>query len=134
MEALAHLKASGPDAVQQVQTAIAAAWSFQMDTTCRIPQLVGLTHILDVTCALRTGRSHEMLLKLKEMQTMMDEALKDNTWGISSENFAIPINRSKSDQVVSPDTRIILGIGNDGRDILMVSFLSKKDAYSITFV
>lgn len=133
MEALAYLKTPGQDAVQHVQAALAAAWSFQMDVNCRIPQLVGLTHILDVSCAIRKGNSQEMLTKLKDMQVMMDEALKDPSWSTSSDVIAIPINRTpKSSHTVSQDTRMILGIGNDGGDNLMMTFLSKKDAYSIT--
>jgi hypothetical protein len=135
MEALAYLKTPGPDAVQHVQTALAAAWSFQMDASCRIPQLIGLTHILDVSCAIRKGNSQEMLTKLKDMQVMMDEALKDHSWNTSSDVVAIPINRTpKSSHTVSQDTRMILGIGNDGGDQLMMTFLSKKDAYSVTLV
>lgn len=135
LEALAHLKTPGQDAVQHVQTALATAWSFQMDESCRIPQLLGLTHILDVSCAIRKGNSQEMLIKLKDMQTMMDGALKDPTWSTSSDVIAIPINRTpKSSHTVSQDTRMILGIGNDGGDNLMMTFLSKKDAYSITLV
>jgi hypothetical protein len=76
-----------------------------------------------------------MINKLKLMQTMMDEALRDQTWSTTSDVIAIPINRTQnSSQVVSPDTRTILGIGDDGRDNLMLSFLNKKDAFSITWV
>jgi hypothetical protein len=76
-----------------------------------------------------------MLTKLKDMQVMMDEALKDHSWSTSSDVVAIPINRTpKSSHTVSQDTRMILGIGNDGGDQLMMTFLSKKDAYSITLV
>jgi len=77
----------------------------------------------------------EMLAKLKEMQMMMDKALGDNSWGTANDILAIPINRTpKSSHTVSQDTRMILGIGNDGGDNLLMTFLSKKDAYSITLV
>jgi hypothetical protein len=135
MEALAHMKSTGPEAVQNIYRAMAAARSNQLTVGSKIPQLVGLAHILDVACSIRQGNPQDMMNKLKEMQTMMDEALNDLTWSISSDIIAIPINRTpKSSQTVSQDTRMILGIGEDGRDNLMMSFLSKKDAYSITSV
>jgi hypothetical protein len=135
MEALAFLKIPGPEALQHIETALAQAWSFQMDESCKIPQLVGLTHILAVACAIRKGNSQEMLIKLKNMQVTMDKALQDNSWSTSSDIVAIPINRTpKSSHTVSRDTRMILGIGDDGGDNLMMTFLSKKDAYCITLV
>lgn len=135
MEAMAHLKSSGPECMEHAQRAIAAVWTYQLDSGSRIPQLLGLAHILDVACSLRQGNPAVMINKLKLMQTMMDEALRDPTWSTTSNVIAIPINRAQnSSQVVSPDTRTILGIGDDGRDNLMMSFLNKKDAFSITLV
>jgi hypothetical protein len=135
MEALAYLKTPGPDSIEHVQRALAAAWRNQMKSSCQIPQLVGLIHILDVACSIRQGISTVMFTKLREMQDMMDKSLQDPTWGTSNDVVAIPIKRTpKSSSVVSPDTRRIIGIGNRGDDVLMMSFLSKKDAYSVTYV
>lgn len=135
MEAMAHLKSTGAESMEHAQRAIAAVWSYQLDDNSRIPQLLGLAHILDVACSLRQENPAVMISKLKLMQTMMDEALRDPAWSTTSNVIAIPINRTQnSSQVVSPDTRTILGIGHDGRDNLMLSFLNKKDAFSITSV
>lgn len=135
MEALAFMKIPSPESLQHVQAALAQARSYQHDESCNIPQLLGLAHILDVSCAIIKGNSMEMLTKLKDMQNMMDKVLHEDTWGTWDDTFAIPIKRTpKSSQTVSQDTRMILGIGNDGGDNLMMTFLSKKDAYSITFV
>ncbi|KAE8446148.1 hypothetical protein EG329_012521 [Mollisiaceae sp. DMI_Dod_QoI] len=135
IEALAYLKTPSPDAVDQVQRQIAVARAHQTDQSCRIPQLAGLTHILDVASSIRQGNSSVMMNKLKDMQCMMDEALKDSTWSTSSDVIAIPIKRtSKSSSIISQDTRMILGIGEDGGDNLMMTFLNKKDAYSITYL
>ena len=133
MEALAHLKSNNPESVENAQSSIAAAWSYQTETDSQIPQLLSLAHIIDVACSIRMGSPMVMLTKLDAMQRMMDSALKGEEWGISTESIAIPISRTpKSSQVVSSDTRTVLGIGHDGRDNLMISFLSKKDAYSLT--
>jgi hypothetical protein len=135
MEAMAYMRSTGPDAVQNVQEALAKAWSNQLSIGNKSPQLIGMAHILQVACSIRQGNPSDMIVKLAEMQKMMDEALHDTTWSTSSDTIAIPINRTpKSSQTVSQDTRMVLGIGEDGRDNLMMSFLSMKDAYAITLV
>lgn len=135
MEGMAYLRSPSLESMEQAQRAIAQVWTFQLDVGTRIPQLLGLAHMLDVSCSLLQGNPEVMLKKLKAMQTMMDEALKEGTWSTGSDTVAIPINRRpNSSQVVSPDTRMVLGIGDDGRDNLMLSFLSQNDAYAITSV
>lgn len=133
MEAIAHLKSSGSESVENVQRAIAAASTYQLDGDNNLPQLIGLTHILDVACSVRRGNPTEMRKKLHAMQVMMDNALSDPRWSKTSDTIALPINRPpKESHTVSHDTRTVLGIGDDGRDNLIVSFLSMKDAYAIT--
>jgi hypothetical protein len=133
MEAVVHLRNTGVDALEAAQQAIAQVWTYQLDTTTRIPQLLGLAHILDVACSMRQGNPNVMDKKLNDMQQMMDAALTDGTWSATSDLIAIPINmRKNSSQVVSPDTRMVLGIGDDGGDNLMASFLNQNDAYAIT--
>lgn len=135
MEAMAHLRSAGPESVELVQRAIAAAWTYQLDADSRIPQLLGLTHILDVACSIRQGNPTQMLNKLHAMQIMMDETLKCGSWSTTNDIIGIPINRTQvNSHTVSHDTRMALGIGVDGRDNLMMAFLNQKDAYSITLV
>lgn len=131
IETMVHLRSNGPESIEQAQRSLAAAWKYQLDAGAQIPQLTGLAHILDVVCSIRQGNPVAMLNKLKEMQVMMDSALQDPTWS-TDDTIALPINGRKSSQVVSPDTRAIIGIGADGRDNLMMPFLSVKDAYSLT--
>ncbi|KAH8600934.1 cohesin loading factor [Bisporella sp. PMI_857] len=136
MEALAHLRSNNQDSIENAQGAIAAARSYQTEVGNQIPQLLSLAHIVDVACGLRQGNAVVMNSKLEAMQRMMDGILRDEeSWGMLTDNIAIPINRTpKSSQVVSSDTRTVLGIGHDGRDNLMLSFLSKKDAYSLIYL
>jgi len=130
-----HLKSTGPESIEQTQRAIAAARTHQLDVGKTIPQLNGLTHIIDVMCSIRQGIPHQMLSKLKDMQTIMDQIINDPTWSYPGDVIAIPINRTpKSSQTVSHETRAVLGIGEDGRDNLMMSFLNKRDAYALTLV
>lgn len=136
MEAIAYMKTTGPESVEHIQRAIAAAWKYQGDSKCRIPQLTGLTHILAVACSIRLGASQDMVEKLKAMQSMMDDALKNAPeWSTTDDAISVPIRRTpKSSHVVSQDTRMILGIGSDGGDNLMMCFLNKKDTYCVTLV
>jgi hypothetical protein len=100
-----------------------------------ISQLTAITLILDVVSSYEEGNSDVMLQKLKNMQTMMDSVFRDTNWGMGVESIAIPIRRTpKSSQTVSGDTRMILGIGEDGGDKLMMTFLSKKEAFGLRSV
>ncbi|KUJ19983.1 uncharacterized protein LY89DRAFT_467811 [Mollisia scopiformis] len=133
MEALAYLKTPGSDAVEQVQCQIAASQAYQADPSCCIPQLAVLTHIIDVASSIRQGNTTVMMSKLKDMQSVMDDAMKDPSWSTTSGVISVPIKRTpKSSSIISQDTRMILGIGEDGGDNLMMTFLNKKDAYSIS--
>ncbi|CZS93681.1 related to CYC8-general repressor of transcription [Rhynchosporium agropyri] len=135
MKAIAYMKRSGTEAMENIQASIAAAWRYQTEPSCRIPQLVALTHILAVACSIRQGNSKAMVEDLKKMQMMMDDALKNGNWSTSSDTMSIPIQRTlKSSQIVSSDTRTVLGIGGDGGDNLMICFLNKKDTYAITYL
>ncbi|KAL2068094.1 hypothetical protein VTL71DRAFT_16192 [Oculimacula yallundae] len=135
MKAIAYMKRSGTEAMENIQSSIAAAWRYQTESSCRIPQLVGLTHILAVACSIRQGNSKGMVEDLKKMQSMMDDALKDPAWSTTSDVISVPIKRTpKSSQIVSSDTRSVLGIREDGDDNLMMCMLNKKDTYSITYL
>lgn len=119
--------------MENAQQAIAQVWTYQLDSDAKIPQLLGLAHMLDVACSMRQGNTQVITKKLNDLQAMMDSIIKDTTWSPTSDLIAIPISRRhNSSQVVSPDTRMVLGIGIDGRDNLMVSFLNKNDAFAIT--
>ena len=133
MEALAHLRLNSPDSVENAQNSIASAWSYQTETGNQIPQLLSLAHMIDISCSIRQGNPAVMLTKVNAVQKMMDAVrTDDDTWGVMIESVAIPINRTAtSSHIVSPDTRDVLGIGRDGSDVLMLSFIGKKDAFSL---
>lgn len=133
MEAMVQLKSAGPDSVEHVQRAIAAARIHQLDVGRTIPQLNALSHIIDVMCSIRQRDFPQMYAKLKDLQGLMDSSTDDPAW--SSDVIAIPINRTpSSSQTVSHETRSVLGIGPDGGDNLMMSFLQPRDVYAISLV
>lgn len=135
IEAMAHMRSAAPDALTLAHGALGAARKHQLDVGASILQLNGLTHLLDVMCSIREGNIPEMSVKLKNLQKTMDQLLHDDNWDRACDTIAIPINRNpKSSHTVSHETRSVLGIGEDGRDNLMFSFLNKTDAYSIALV
>jgi hypothetical protein len=135
MEAVAHLKSGGVEALEQVQRAIAAARTYQLDNGSSMPQLVGLTHILDVACSILAGNPNQMKNTCKAMQVVMDDLLNQSGWSTELDTLRIPIDSvPKVRNLISQDTRMVLGIREDGRDEMVMSFLNKRDAYSITLV
>jgi hypothetical protein len=131
VEILSHLSTPNPDSVEQVQTALASAWSYQLDTKSQIPQLVILTHMLDVACSLLYGLPAQTELK----QKAMEDSFKSVDWSTSTDSsdiITIPINPEKGPaQLVSQDSRGILGTAEDGNDMLMISFLNNNDTFAL---
>jgi len=131
-EILSHLSAPNPESVEQVQTALASAWRYQLDTGSQIPQLIVLTHMLDVACSLLYGLPAQTELK----QKAMEDAFKSSDWSTSTDSsdiIAIPVNPVKGQpQLVSQDSRGILGTADDGKDMLMISLLNNNDTFALT--
>lgn len=134
IEAMAHLKSNAADSIEQAQRAIAAARTHQVDKASQLPQLTGLAHILDVVCSIKHGNPQIMLEKLKAMQLMMDGIVSESSWNGFNDAVSIPINSegNKSTEFVSRETRAVVDFGDDGRDTLTLTFLGKKDAFSLT--
>lgn len=133
MEVVAHLSQPNSESVEQVQTALAAAWTYQLEADGRISQLLVLRHILDLTCSLLYGPPTQTELKQKSLE----DAFKSFAWSTStglSGSFALPINNAKAKgqaQLVNADTRKILDILDDGRAALVVSFLDNNDTFAM---
>jgi hypothetical protein len=131
LEAIALLRTTNSDALQNVQSALAKAWTNQLNVG-KATQLIGVAHFIQVACSIRQANQKDMQNTLKDMQTMMDAALRENSWSMSDDSVALPLSRSSSSTlIVSEDTRAVLGIGEDGRDNLMMSFVSARDVYAI---
>lgn len=136
MEILGYLHAPMPDSVEQIQRALAAANTYQLETQDKIPQLTALTHLLDVICSLLYSSAKQAGPKVKAMQVVMDDFFKDTAvWNQSTNSFAIPINRMKDDANISSlDSRAVLGIAKDGRDELLMTFLPKATTFALSSV
>lgn len=131
MEILSYLSSPNAESIEQVQTALASAWTYQLDMDSQVPQLLVLTHMLDVACSLLYG----LQAQTEPKQKAMEDAFKNSTWGQStdpSDVIAVPINPEKGQaQLVSQDSRGILGTTENVRDVLMVSFLNSNDTFAL---
>lgn len=131
MEALASLHAPGPDSVENVDRALAAARMYQLDPACNIVPLQAFGHIVDVAASLLHSTEERTLPKLKAMQTMINDAYTDTAaWNRSNDAIHIPLNRKQGDaHISSQDTSGVLKVGQDGRDVLLLSILGKSDVF-----
>jgi hypothetical protein len=87
--------------------------------------------MVDVACSLLYG----LPAQTEPKQKAMEDAFKNSPWGSStdpSDVISIPINTEKGQaQLVSQDSRRILGTTEDARDVLMVSFLNSNDTFAL---
>lgn len=131
MEVIAHLRMTGPEASQNLKSSMASVWSHQTEPSCQIPPLIGLAHILDLACSIKEGDTQVLMTKLQAARIAMDASIRSKDWG-SRDIISIPIrNNANYSHFVSPDTGMILRIGNDGVN-LMMTLLHQKDAYCIS--
>lgn len=130
-----HFRSGNPEAAEHIQRDIALAWSYQLDDHCQIPQLMGMTHILDVSCSLLKGVPDETVEKMKRMREKMDLLLDEHTWGGSNEQVAIPISgKQEHPKAVTPDTRAIIDVSEDGNEHLIISWFDRRSMYAIRYV
>ncbi len=136
MEAIACLHSTNAESQEHLQRALAGAWTYQSDPETEIPQFIALRHIVDVAASLVNTSPNQTLQKLKAMQVMMDDMYKDSPlWNQSTFSIPIPISRGEGRiQIASQDSRGVLGVNENGQDVLMISFLPKRDFFALSLV
>lgn len=128
MEILAHLTNPSPESKEQIQRALAAAWTYQNTAENGIPQLNVLTHVLDLTCSL----VYDLPPQTAQKQKAMEETFKTANWSTSCDTISIPIQKTRAQgQIVSQDTRGLVGSMEDGRDVLIISLLNNNDTFAL---
>lgn len=131
-QARAHFQTGSPESVERIQRAIAGAWTYQLDEESQIPQLVAMTHVLDVSCSLLKGIPTETVEKMKNLRLKIDAFLHEPSWGDSDDQIAIPIHGNQGHpQAVTSDTRAVLNISEDGTERLMLSWFDKRSIVAI---
>ncbi|KHJ33930.1 putative cohesin loading factor [Erysiphe necator] len=132
MVVIAYLRISGPEASQHLKSSMASVWSHQTDASCQITPLIVLAHILDLACSIREGDPQIMMNKLQAARSAMDASIRNKDWS-SSDIILIPIPSSINvSRVLSPGTGMVLSIGDDGADNLIMTLLDQKGAYCLS--
>ena len=133
-EVLVHLRTASSDSVEQVQRAMAAANAYQLEEGAQIPQLVALSHILDLASSLVQVPNADGQQKLSAMIKKMEEVRVDQNWGLHDDKIYIPVSSNSSHgQIVSHDTRSILETDESGRNFLAVSWLPKSHTFAVVY-
>lgn len=135
LEALACLRTPGPESQENLNRALAAAQTYQLSPECNIPTLKVFAHMLGVITSMLHDNNEKTFANLKTFQQLLNDIAKDKAWPSKSDSVLVPLNRSKGDvQVSSVDTKGILNIGEDGRDVLVFSFITKNEAFMLGYV
>jgi len=116
----------------RVQTCIAQASKYQLDTSCDIPQLVILTHLLDLACGLLQKVPELVTTRLKALQKCLDEFRESPAWNGSSSELLLPLRRhSTSSPTICSDTAAVIRPGDGEVDYLVLKSFSKAEAYAL---
>ncbi|EOO01504.1 putative 75k gamma secalin protein [Phaeoacremonium minimum UCRPA7] len=134
LEGLTHLKSRKADSIVRVQTCIAEASKFQSDPSFHIPQLEVLRLLLDLACDLQEKNPGGSLSKMKALQARMDELIKTSDWDASLTELVLPMKKQSGlSQTISEDTGTILRPGRDDHDFLVLSFVTKLQAFVLAY-
>ncbi|KAF1353582.1 cohesin loading factor [Delphinella strobiligena] len=137
LEALVHLRNGGPDAVQSSQRALAAARKHQLDPSLKkISQLAALLDCLDLCCDLISLTPDQAMVKMKQMQKVMDDASLDKTWR-SDGSFCVPFGGVEA---VSLATDIAANTGgvfervSTGQRALVFRWIRRSELFSLGYL
>jgi hypothetical protein len=131
VDALASLHIPSSGSIESIDRALATVNMYQLDPQCAIPPLQAFGHIIDTTASLTNSSSDKTMPKLKAMQDMINSAFADSEeWNRSTDAMKLPINRGRGDaHISSQDTPGVLQLGQDGRDMLLVTLMGKSDVF-----
>lgn len=137
LEALVHLRNGGPEAIQLSQRALAAARKHQLDPSLKkIPQLAALLDCLDLCCDLISLTPDQAMVKMKQMQKVMDDASLDKTWR-SDGSFCVPFGGVEA---VSLATDIAANTGgvfervSTGQRALVFRWIRRSELFSLGYL
>ncbi|ORY15456.1 cohesin loading factor-domain-containing protein [Clohesyomyces aquaticus] len=120
LEAMIHLRTSGPDHLEHTQRAIAAARSLQLQTSVKqLGSIAALVDCIDIACSLQHGAPNSD--KMTELQQKVDK-----TPGPANGVFSVLIEKSFGGNTTLY-TGGVLKKADDGRDELTLSWLPKND-------
>lgn len=85
----------------------------------------------DLACSLCQNQPEQMLEKLQIMQDFVDNMNKTSSWSDDG-LFGVPIDHTLTSQLTA-NTGGVFRKAKDGRDLLVLSWLGKKDFYTLGY-
>lgn len=85
----------------------------------------------DLACSLSQNQPEQMLEKLQIMQDFVDSMNKSSSWSDDG-SFGVPIDHEISSQLTA-STGGMFRKDEEGRDHLILSWLGKKDFYTLGY-
>ena len=134
MQAMVHLKISGPESIEQAQQAIAVARSEQLDPSLQqLPQITAFLSFMDLVSVLQLHNEPDQVsAKMSAMNNIMDGSRPDFKW-TSNGSFRVPLGQGSENQTTQ-DTGGIFQKLPDGEDALVFCALPRDELYSVAFL
>lgn len=135
-EALVHLKSDSQEAVQSAQSALADARKHQLDPSLQnIPQLAAMLDCLDLCCDLIRFSPEQAVMKMKQMQKVMDEASSNKSWRADG-SFCVPIDGAADavDQDIRVDSGGLFERTSKGQRALVLTWIKKSELFALGYL
>ena len=136
IEALIHLHQSHSfESIEQAQHALAAARSSQLNPAAQgVPQLVAMTHFVDLCCSLQKNDPLQAMPKMEAMQATLDQRVSDKQW--SDDGFcSIPISRESAMTLQGNGSAVgVVRIDSDQNTSLIINWLPREDIYALGYL
>ncbi|KAL8855187.1 MAG: hypothetical protein Q9221_000093 [Calogaya cf. arnoldii] len=131
LEALIHLRgSSSAESIEQAQRALAIARSLQLDPkVARIPQVVILTNIVDLSCSLQQYDSSQAVNKMQAMHASL--ASQSDAWH-SDGTLLVPVR--SQDPSKAPSGHGIVRIDPQGSLAITFHWTPWEDVYVLGFL
>jgi hypothetical protein len=136
MEAMTHIsRSNSSENIEQAQRALASTRSSQWDPlTQNLPQLLAMTHFVDICCSLHQTDTKQAQSKMKTTQASLDTLANDPRWSDDG-TFGIPIsNETKRTLTGLGSAEGVVRPGVDGHLTLQVNWLPKDDIYALGYL
>ena len=131
-EAVLHIRSNQSNSIENAQGAIASARKLQLNLDPQqYPQLIAMVICADLACSLRQNQPEQMLEKLQNMQDFVDSMNKSSSWSDDG-TFGIPIHNAPGGSHTA-NTAGIFRKAENGSDLLTLSWLGKKDFYTLGY-
>lgn len=134
-EAMAHLRISAPDSIEQAHRAIASARSYQFEVhPSSMPQVSSLLDVIDLVCILEQGNSPDQIQdKTKALSQALDHDLEKAPSMNWDENGLFMVSVIEKDSGLVDQSGGIFQRTKAGKIALTFSWLPQRDLYLVGY-